>query len=468
VQSGRSRGSFYVTPHSILHLRESKDLNGTKINSKMEASRASTQDTGTIEDDLSIKGLGSQPESSIDEEMGASDQVSMENESEENPIADCPICYETFSDQLELGCQEDDSLKCQRERLRLDDCGHEFCRECLINHCKHAVSVRGIPICCPAASAAVDCPVVLPERLIEELLCDPSASQYGSMSNTHTHENLETSREWHRYLRFKRLIEDPTLVSCTRCHELMSIHDNRTLDGEENKLICPSCGHDFCSVHGDAHTGMTCDEYKPERRSDSERQIRKSEKIIRKFTKPCSHCGVPIQKESGCDHIVCTSCKDDMCFRCGTHDHLIGEMVRSCKQCEQNFIDHRHIWAYRLTICLSLPLYLPLCLIHIVIMTVLTVASLGCFCCFGCGMRLDSKGEFRLDSKGDPIFQPTKAVQTVFGMIFLPLLDLFQLFGVPCCCGLDEIIPELENTKTADTSLDDDNDIDHDSVDIEA
>jgi hypothetical protein len=347
---------------------------------------------------------------------------------------DCPICYESFVNHD----GETGTFDSPKERLAIQGCDHEFCRECLTNHCKHAISVREIPIRCPA-SASDKCENVLPEPQIQELLCTGSdVAKYGSISDQ-TSVDLG-SADWIRFQRFQRMLQDPSLISCARCSEPMSKEDNSTLNGDENQLTCPSCGHTFCFVHGDAHPGMTCGAYTPAR------QIRKSEKAIRKFTKPCSHCGIPIEKESGCDHIVCSSCKDDMCFRCGTHRYLSGEMVRSCRKCDQNYIDHRYIWRYRMTLCFSLPLYLLFCIIHIVVIGILALATFGCCCCLGCGVKAESEEKIS--------FEPLKATRTVMSMIFLPAVDLARQCGIPCCCGLE--VPGLEASNTSPTDISND------------
>jgi hypothetical protein len=347
---------------------------------------------------------------------------------------DCPICYDSFIDQE--SDEETGKYRNPKGRLGVQGCGHDFCRECLTNHCKHAISARDIPIPCPA-SASNQCENVLQESQIQELLCGPDVTLYGSISDETSDNHGYT--DWIRFQRYQKMLQDPSLISCSCCVELLSKEDNQTFGGAENQLTCPSCGHLFCSVHGDAHPGKTCEEYKPAR------QIRKSEKAIRKFTKPCSHCGIPIEKESGCDHIICTSCKDDMCFRCGTHLYLSGDMIRSCKKCEQNYIDHRHIWAYRLTLCLSLPIYIPICVMHILVMGAMALATCGCFCCLGCGVQVD---------KGETSFEPFKAIRTVLAMVFLPAVDLSRQCGIPCCCGLD--VPGIEASNTSTTVLDND------------
>lgn len=45
-----------------------------------------------------------------------------------------------------------------------------------------------------------------------------------------------------------------------------------------------------------------------------ERLLSNLNKIL--FTEPCPNCGVSIQKDEGCDHMVCAKCKHEYCWRC--------------------------------------------------------------------------------------------------------------------------------------------------------
>jgi hypothetical protein len=332
---------------------------------------------------------------------------------------DCPICYETFFD---AGGDEEIGNN-SKERLLVQGCDHEFCRACLTEHCKHAVSVKDIPITCPA-NAEHDCENIFQEEQVKDLLCRLDMTQYG------------------RFQTFQRMLQDPSLICCSKCDQLVCKNENQT-NISVNQIACPSCGLQFCSLHGDVHPNKTCEEYTS---SKGARQVQKSEKAIRDFTKPCSHCGAPIEKESGCDHIICLSCKDDMCFQCGTHVHLSGDMIRTCDKCKQHFVDHRHIWKYRCTLCLSLPVYIPFCIIHILLTGLIAILSSGCCCCLGCGTQVKEKG----GSTASRSFNPLKGTRVVLAIVFLPVLDLARQCGISCCCELD-----VSGIATSDTMLDD-------------
>lgn len=371
-----------------------------------------------------------------------------------DPENDCSICYENFvANDLEKG----DAMK---ERLEVDGCDHAFCRECLADHCKVAISSREIPIRCPA-SGSEKCTNVLKEDQVKTLLCDcegedgseKAPSTYGSIGerDKERQDGLASGKShWTEFQRFLRKLQDPTLISCTRCDELFSSESPRVQRTHSNDVSCPFCKHEFCAVHGDSHLMQSCAVFKPVR-NDA-----KSEKAIRRFTKPCSHCGIPIHKESGCDHIVCGSCREDFCFKCGSHEYLTGEMMRSCSKCEQTYIDHRFIWRYRITLCLSLPIYIPVCILHIALMAILATATCGCFCFLGCGVKVvppDDNETVSRKGTEKVIFRPLLGMRTVLAIVFLPIVDLMQQCGMPCCCAIE--IPGIEGTGTSEARDDD-------------
>jgi hypothetical protein len=351
---------------------------------------------------------------------------------------DCPICYEKFFDAGE------DEENYSKERSSVQGCDHEFCRACLTDHCKHAISVKDIPIACPA-NAEHDCENVFQEEQVKDLLCRLDMTQYGSIPSSLSFGSAGTTH-WDRFLNFQRMLQNPDLICCSKCDQLVCNNEHQT-SIFVNQIACPSCGHQFCSLHGDVHPNKTCQEYAS---SEGARQVQKSEKAIRDLTKPCSHCGAPIEKESGCDHIICLSCKDDMCFQCGTHVHLSGDMIRTCEKCQQHFVDHRHIWVYRFTLCLSLPLYIPFCIIHILLTGLIAILSCGCCCCLGCGTQVKEKD----GSTTSRSFNPLKGMRVVLAIVFLPVLDLARQCGLSCCCELDVYGIANSNTMLDDEESD--------------
>jgi len=73
------------------------------------------------------------------------------------------------------------------------------------------------------------------------------------------------------------------------------------------KCINFECNREFCfdckaTYHGEFPCDMSVDEM--------------SASLISNITKPCPNCNVPIQKNEGCAHMVCTSCSQDWCWVC--------------------------------------------------------------------------------------------------------------------------------------------------------
>jgi hypothetical protein len=89
-----------------------------------------------------------------------------------------------------------------------------------------------------------------------------------------------------------------------------------------------------------------------------------------------------------------------------------------------------------------------------VLMTAMTLATCGCFCCFGCGIKLktiEGEGRPKGGGKGKEFdFRPRLAVQSVLGIIFLPFIDLFHQCGLPCCCHDSSDREDLEERHRVD------------------
>jgi hypothetical protein len=268
-------------------------------------------------------------------------------------------------------------------------------------------------------------------------------------------------------------------------------------------------------VHGTAHVGMSCALYVHSIGNASDNQSNKTlgssrgapsrrrfdaafqttttttsnaeddltARALATWTKPCSHCGCRLQKAAGCDHVICPSCRQDLCWRCGTHVHLTGHVVRHCAQCQRDYRDHRYDHVYRFRLALCLPILLPLFLVYSVIL--LGVATItGCFCgCFRCGrcLVLQTKPTTAAVATAPPPSSsltptpsgvstastsssaaagsvPASAATKVRGsprhgiwativIVFLPVIALLEDFGfhVPI---LDELFPEqINNTE---------------------
>jgi len=205
--------------------------------------------------------------------------------------------------------------------LKLRSCDHSFCRTCLKEYCQQSISVRRVPIPCPSlGSSSTCCGEFLHSDDVRDALFAGGAEDIDSSSGhqqvtapteksglvetsaaittaTSSTDKQQAAVDWRKFDRLHRLFEDPSLVACPRCEEPVSPDTNTTLCGSDgdagNRRRCCSCLHEFCARHGDGHPGMSCAEH---RASEQNRQLLETELALRKWTQPCSHCGIAIFK----------------------------------------------------------------------------------------------------------------------------------------------------------------------------
>ena len=83
-------------------------------------------------------------------------------------------------------------------------------------------------------------------------------------------------------------------------------------------MRCPNskCKFTFCfNCKEDWHTGFTCAQFQKWKveNSGSEGAFIKWRE---KNTRPCPNCNVSIEKNAGCNHMTCFSCKYNFCWLC--------------------------------------------------------------------------------------------------------------------------------------------------------
>jgi hypothetical protein len=407
---------------------------------------------------------------------------------QEIEIECCPVCYDDFENH-------DGFLDVEkgggRSRIELE-CQHVFCRSCLLEYCRHNIAIQRIPIPCPTIGNNKDadgdsdgtdddvahhlnyCEQVLQNDLVEDIL----------QNNENDNDNFQ---HLIKFRRFQQMAQDPTLIPCPKCDELVSrlprqqemeqslqplslisdkdiVMDNKK-NGSNNSrhetaedaiLSCHSCYHTFCAVHGDAHPGIPCSDYQ---RSREARQIQKSEASLKQWTKSCSHCGARIHKAAGCDHVLCPACHHDMCFKCGTHLHLSGKVIRSCSKCQQGFVDHRYTRQYRIRQCLWLPFLLPGMLLYVAVVSVVAIVTFGFGCCFRCGLDVPDREHETEPTSRSRGYAPCRGIQRGVTIVFLPLVGILRDFGFSYCHDLDEMFVEDNELKEIPTlSIENDDD----------
>jgi hypothetical protein len=125
--------------------------------------------------------------------------------------------------------------------------------------------------------------------------------------------------EYDRYLGFlldDNLKKDPTCRWCPKpsCGTAMIGKAGMCM------MRCPKedCKFAFCyNCKSEWHSDTTCEEFQKwkEENGDAENRFREWAK---KNTKGCPRCKVLIQKNAGCNHMKCPSCKNEFCWLCNT------------------------------------------------------------------------------------------------------------------------------------------------------
>eukprot|EP00048_Salpingoeca_helianthica_P002922 m.62220 g.62220 ORF g.62220 m.62220 type:complete len:299 (-) comp12391_c2_seq2:1424-2320(-) len=193
-------------------------------------------------------------------------------------------------------------------------CGHGMCDECaktlLVIHWRDPI------VHCP------ECPLALTEAEIKE---------------------ITPKDKYEKRARQLRLDGDSSLRACPRCYHVFPPAN----DALEESLTCPKCAAVFCGFHNTIHPNQVCPGHGSGPQGSSA------------LFKPCPHCNTPIEHAGGCDHVICTRCQKDFCFRCG-QANLTGTFVRKCQTCNSAYIHHRYLSLWLLGWILLLPLWLIL------------------------------------------------------------------------------------------------------------
>lgn len=171
-------------------------------------------------------------------------------------------------------------------------CGHTFCRndwrEYLVKKVEEGSS--GIDARCMQAG----CNMRVGHTVFEQLLPSSKLETYWKwLCKSYTDDN-------------KRIKWCPAL-GCEMCYE-KSIYSSIT------EVRC-DCGGSFCFQCGkESHKPADCDQAQ----LWDEKNTAESSNLqwIMANTKACPNCKKPIEKNQGCNHMKCTTCKFEFCWIC--------------------------------------------------------------------------------------------------------------------------------------------------------
>ena len=189
----------------------------------------------------------------------------------------CPVCYDFIDEPYRLAC------------------GHAYCHSCLHHFLLTTLDTKQFPLSCMGDEA--NCGVPIPLPVIERFLVP---AQFKRLLEVSFLDYIGRNPDNFRYC----ITPD--------CLELYSLES----DSADGIFRCPSCFASTCVSCLEDHDGFTCGEWRI--RQDLEAQERMLEGWAEgsENVKKCPRCKILIEKNGGCNHMICPGCGAHICWRC--------------------------------------------------------------------------------------------------------------------------------------------------------
>lgn len=207
----------------------------------------------------------------------------------------CPICCMDSSHLIDMGC------------------GHAFCHNCWMMYLSTKIMEEGQSgrITC----AAHDCNMLVDDQTVMPLVTDPKVRRRYQQLITNSYVECNKQMRW--------------------CPKPECGHAIKVAYPEFQPVRC-ECGTIFCFLCGDNwHEPVKCDlirKWKKKCDDDSE-----TSHWIAANTKECPKCHVTIEKNGGCNHMICknSDCKSEFCWVCLGSWNLHGSSWYSCNRFDE-------------------------------------------------------------------------------------------------------------------------------------
>ncbi|KAH9933914.1 uncharacterized protein B0H18DRAFT_606022 [Fomitopsis serialis] len=186
------------------------------------------------------------------------------------PQVECPVCFNEVTNPVKL------------------DCGHTWCKTCLQNYLRASVDNGAFPLVCLGDEARCTSPI--PIHAAQEIL---STNDFMSIVEASFRAYVHSRPSEYHYC--------PT-PDCLQVYRRTS---------HNTVLQCPSCLTRICpKCNSEHHEGSTC------KLNEAGDRILFEEWKSSHDAKDCPSCKAPIEREAGCNHMMCIRCKTHICWAC--------------------------------------------------------------------------------------------------------------------------------------------------------
>lgn len=177
------------------------------------------------------------------------------------------------------------------------ECGHEYCIECYRHYIEDKLHGGNIINC-------MGCSLALKNEDIDKIMGHPSSSKLMSSSIKSFVSKHNRNYKWCPFADCDCIIH---LKDTSSLAEYSRLHYSPFVKCNNSHKFCFTCGFE---MHAPADCNITNAWVKKARKESDNLNW------VLSHTKECPKCFVNIEKDGGCNHMVCSSCKYEFCWIC--------------------------------------------------------------------------------------------------------------------------------------------------------
>jgi len=172
-------------------------------------------------------------------------------------------------------------------------CKHFFCLGCWKNFL--TVAINEGPSCLSMKCPFPKCKLTINESLVQQTA------------------DIKEQQKYEKYLARSFVDDNPSIKWCPSpdCGKTVHVPDQ---DGTATSVKC-SCGHNFCfKCNLESHSPCSCEQIKNWNQKATDES--ETANYLVANTKDCPKCQRSIEKNGGCNHMVCSFCQFEFCWVC--------------------------------------------------------------------------------------------------------------------------------------------------------